>query len=621
MNIVSVIPISRGIGVEELTYFTSEEVTPGQLVSVPLRKKDVPALVVSVRDASKEKALLKKADFSLKKVSYVHTTSPLTPTFLSAVALIAEYYATTLGSVIEALTPKHILTDPPETTHKQKTTGGEGFHKMLLQDIPEERAQYYKALVRETFAKKSSVLLVVPTVYQVAEYAETLGKGIASYVISAHSGMSKKKIQEVWERCMTEEHPVLIVTTPGFLSVPRSDVGIIICEDESSRHYFSSTRPYVDARVAARFLAKALNATYLSAGTVVQSETRQEYSSGEIEGVRKPKNRFEGAPISIADMRYDEDVQKPAIISDVLKEALIQLKEGQRAFIFVSRRGLSPLLRCRDCGTVKVCSVCSSPLALHNERERLFHCHRCGEKYSVSDKCTECGGWRIDQLGIATGTIERELLALHLSVPLIRIDSDTTTTPAQVRKTAERWHTEGGVLVGTEMALPFISAGVEWSAVASMDALFALPHFRIQERLFDIVLALRLYTEQQVLVQTRVPDHKLFDLVGRGDMQGLYTYEWNIRKTLGYPPFMTLVQITRRGTEHSVIADMQKIQSVIYEWKPMLYSGFHTTDRGKYVLHALIKIEPDRWPDERLVGLLRSLPPTYEVRINPDSIF
>ena len=65
--IVSVYPLSRGAGKDQLTYFTAKRVSPGALVSVPIRNKTTDAIVVSVRSAHISKSELKAASFSIKK--------------------------------------------------------------------------------------------------------------------------------------------------------------------------------------------------------------------------------------------------------------------------------------------------------------------------------------------------------------------------------------------------------------------------------------------------------------------------------------------------------------------------------------------------------------------------
>ena len=60
MNIIEVIPISRGIGADTLSYFTSKEVSIGAIVDIQLRKKIVNGILISVKSAEKMISEIKK---------------------------------------------------------------------------------------------------------------------------------------------------------------------------------------------------------------------------------------------------------------------------------------------------------------------------------------------------------------------------------------------------------------------------------------------------------------------------------------------------------------------------------------------------------------------------------
>ena len=109
MKIIEVIPISRGIGKETLSYFTGEEVRLGSIVSVPLRSKKIPGLVVKVADAAEEKSAIKAASFAVKKIDSLSHHDFLSPEFIESVIETARYTATSTGSILSALLPKTIL--------------------------------------------------------------------------------------------------------------------------------------------------------------------------------------------------------------------------------------------------------------------------------------------------------------------------------------------------------------------------------------------------------------------------------------------------------------------------------------------------------------------------------
>ena len=109
MKIIDVIPIAKGLPQEKLSYFTSKDVSVGALVSVPVRKKEIAAIVSAISDAKESKTSLKNSDFSIKPIKSVISASFITPEFLEACQEIAEYYLSAPGSVIKDFVPQAIL--------------------------------------------------------------------------------------------------------------------------------------------------------------------------------------------------------------------------------------------------------------------------------------------------------------------------------------------------------------------------------------------------------------------------------------------------------------------------------------------------------------------------------
>ena len=62
---------------------------------------------------------------------------------------------------------------------------------------------------------------------------------IEQFVFVCHSKITKKQLIERWSNAVNEKHPVLIIATGLFLSLPRTDINTIIINEESSTLYKS----------------------------------------------------------------------------------------------------------------------------------------------------------------------------------------------------------------------------------------------------------------------------------------------------------------------------------------------------------------------------------------------
>ena len=270
-KILSCIPISRGMGREELSYFTLKDVSRGCLVSVPLRRRQVPAIVVGVENALFSKTELKSLPFGLRKIGNVKARAFLLPAFIESAREAARYFATTTGAVLSSFTPTALSSEcgtniPKETLGTEKdisTQARENATKhipLLIQSADEERIAAYRGIIREEFARGGSVFVCLPEITEIERLSEALSRGIPEYTFVFHSGISGKKLAALWTKALSEKHPILIVGTGQFFSLPRADIHTIIVEKESSRAYKTITRPYADIRIFAEIFARKLRA-------------------------------------------------------------------------------------------------------------------------------------------------------------------------------------------------------------------------------------------------------------------------------------------------------------------------------------------------------------------------
>ncbi|PCI29155.1 primosomal protein N' [Candidatus Wolfebacteria bacterium] len=625
MFLVDVIPITRGITIDSLTYFTSTKVVRGDIVQVPLRSRNVPALVVSIRDVAEQKSQLKSSSFSIKKIRSKKSHTIVSQEFISAAEKIAHYHTTSLGSVLHTLLPASILVDyekivAPKPIEKINPSPD----KHILQADTDERWSQYKSMIREAFARKKSIYFCVPTATDVAYAGNTLERGISEYTHTLHSGLTKKQLREVWNAIGEQSHPVLIIGTPMFLGVPRNDIQTIIVERESAMAYKSMTRPIIDMRRFAEQFAEKIGAHCIFGDTLLRVETLWRYNEGELQARIDPKFRsLSTSKVTLVDMKKDHEKEKGFIVlSEELRQQIEHTKNNnERLFIFTVRRGLAPLVVCGDCGATVECNHCHTPVTLHKVRGgNKFICHRCGEIRDAKETCAECTSWKLNTLGIGIELAEEIISEEFPDVTLFRIDADTAKTPAKAQSIMDKFiDTPGSVLLGTEKAIAHLRHSVENSAVLSLDTLFAIPDFRINEKIASLLLNIRSHTSSSFILQTRQPDQEVLKEVLFGNLIEFYRNEIKLRKQFDYPPFSTLITVSIRGEKAKIVRSAEKLGSHLEPWKPITFP-VSRDKKGQSNIVILLRIPSRAWPSENLGKILRTLPPNYTVTIDPDRI-
>ena len=337
-------------------------------------------------------------------------------------------------------------------------------------------------------------------------------------------------------------------------------------------------------------------------------------------------------PEEVVDMRIYREEKPFRIMSDPLLKLLESAERmGEKTLLLVGRKGFAPSTVCNDCGSVLECEHCASPLVLHQEEcttksgksfeETVYVCHKCYVQSRANTLCRECGGWRLSALGIGIERAAEEIKKKFPNIPLFLLESGAAKKAGGNSAIVGRFlATRGGVLLGTGAALYYLNRQIENTAILSIDSLFAIPDFRMGERTINLIAEVKSLALRRFLVQTRRPDELIFPFLTQGNMSGFYRDELESRKKWNYPPYSVLVKITRKGNRETVTREMRGIEKLLSKWQPVVFPAFTETLKGLYVLHALLKIPRENWPDAELGTILRSLPLSYTVTVDPAEI-
>ncbi len=668
MNVIEIIPIAKGLTTETLSYFSKEALPLGALVTVPLRKKTVQGIVARVNTAASMKGELKRAPFALRKIDSASATSSenlstenapalglikttkkprqfFLPAFMETAHEAALYYASSTGSVLATLVPDTIMkrsSTLKTSTISSATTTTVASEIRAVQGDDEERYSSYRSLIRQVFAKKQSVFIMTPTIEDAVRAYGLIEKGIEGYAFLLHNSLPTKKLIETWNKAVSEKHPIVIIATGTFLCIPRPDIGTIIIEKENSRGFKGLRRPYLDLRTVAEMYANKKNIPLIIGDILLRAETLWRQSEGEIlESAPFKFRSLSTAKDSLIDMRQYKNAEHPEdrfrVLSTDVESLIRSNKENNESMIILAaRRGISPSVICADCQTIVTCNNCSAPVILHKaprspdarptpvptpNPKSFFMCHRCGARRPSEEYCKTCSSWKLSTLGIGIDLVAETIKQKFPDVMITQIDSDTTKTQKQAHDAIATFQEHpGSILLGTEMMLLYPNKKVHNAAVISLDSLFSIPDFRIQEKMIHTLLTLRSLTTKEFIVQTRRAEEKIFEYALKGNLSDFYRSTIEERKIFSYPPFANLIKITLEGPKEKIIEEMSAFQKSLEPQTVDIFPAFTHTVRGEYVLHGLMRIPRGTWPDTVLSEKLRRAPPHIMINIDPDSL-
>jgi primosomal protein N' (replication factor Y) len=325
-----------------------------------------------------------------------------------------------------------------------------------------------------------------------------------------------------------------------------------------------------------------------------------------------------------------EDVGEKKVPYSLFAPNLINLiketrKKKRHVFIFSARRGIAPIVACQDCGYIFRSPESGAPYSLlrttkHGIEERWFICSTSGERIRAADTCTQCGSWKLRERGIGIQFVHDELRKIAKDTSIVLFDHTTATTYKKALFLRDTFYeTKGAIMLGTYMAIPYLTRDIDDALVVSMDALLTTPTWRLEEENLALLLRLRERTKNTVYIQSRTKEHELITYAKYAEVERFYTDEIALRKSFNYPPFARFIHLTWQGTP----LEAKNLESLVHELlDPFSIATYQSpqSPHSTIILHGLIRTPASSWPNESLVAALMRLPPSIRIVHNPDRI-
>ncbi|MBI2610303.1 primosomal protein N' [Candidatus Giovannonibacteria bacterium] len=629
MFVYEIIPISRSrFAADTLSYFSTKELKIGDLVEVALRGKIVPGIVSDARDAKELKSEIKRTSFKLKPVKKI-----IVPGFyqnsdfeilekLSAEMLIYK------SAILYEMIPKALLSSKFIRPNAPNRTNIPKYHsKIALSGSFDDRIGYFKTLIREHFARSQSLMIISPRIQIVNRFEEELGRGISDYVFTFTGALSSKKYFDFFQKALELQHPVLIIGTPQILCFSRPDLETVILEDEASALYENFEHVRFNFKKAAEIITEVKKNKLILSGEVLKVETVWKAEQREIESRGRPLFRIQGGPQTEL-IKIPDKIDKNNLtwfldkLSPDLEEAIFK---KERVLLFINRRGYSSFTVCGDCGKNLICPNCSVPLVLHAKKDqhKNFVCHHCLQTLPLPSSCPDCGSWNLRDFGIGIEKVESALKKLFPKVNIARIDGDASKGLPKNKKSRDNQNfKEGAFVLATELIFSDPDSKFDLTCIVTLDHLFTLPDFRMNEKIFRLITELKSRTIKKMILQTRLDEGDLLEDALQGNISNFYRRELEERRTLFYPPFSRLIKLSLEGNNLIQIKQSaQKVLETLRAYDPLSFPAFLEKIKGRHRWNILIKTAPGEFSkDLNLRAILKNLRGVWDIAVDPESI-
>lgn len=439
-----------------------------------------------------------------------------------------------------------------------------------------------------------------------------------------HSGLTARERLLAYREVASGEARI-VVGARSAVFAPLRDLGLIVVDEEHDVSYKQENEPSYDARAVARWRAASCGAV-----VVLGSATPSVESFARVRLRADLRLRVDGTPppkLEVVTMYGHHGV-----FSTELAEALVATVDaGEKAILFLNRRGLASYLTCDRCGHTWTCPQCDLALTLY--RGSGLRCRTCGHAEAAPTSCPSCGDADLVRYGFGTERLESETRLLLPGVELLRLDSDVASSHRRLRAVLDAFAAPGPkVLVGTQM----IAKGhhfpeVTLVGVVNADLTLRFPDFRAEERTFAMLLQVggrsgRGDRPGRVIVQTLSPEARPIAYAANGEEGRFYAEEVERRALVGYPPSRSLIALEVSGEDERQLEiagpyTAEQVGKLLAGVADVVGPGPLWRERGRFACRVLVKTDSLDETQERLRGWLARARDRYAargVRLVPD---
>jgi primosomal protein N' (replication factor Y) len=407
------------------------------------------------------------------------------------------------------------------------------------------KTEVYLYCVAQALARGRQVLILVPEINLTPQLAEALEHRLpGARVVTLTSALAADERAERWLASQAGEADVVLGTRLAVFA-PLPNLGLVVVDEEHDPSFKQQDGVRYSARDLAVYRAHVANVPVVLGSATPSLESwahaaSKRYRSLEMSERARPGSRLPA--VRLVDTAADRAVDG---LSTALAGAIqARLDRGEQSLVFLNRRGYAPVLVCGACGWTGGCPRCSAHLVLHTADRRL-RCHHCGLEERIPRHCPTCGNVDLAPFGRGTQRLEETLAARFRGAGLLRIDSDSTR--AKGRWAAMRGAIAAGdaqILLGTQiLAKGHDFPGVTLVGVVNADAALVAVDYRAPERLFAQLAQVagragRAQALGEVLIQTRFPQHPLYQALVRHEFAPFADAQLAERRDAGFPPFV-----------------------------------------------------------------------------------
>jgi len=419
----------------------------------------------------------------------------------------------------------------------------QGFDATLLYGITGSgKTEIYLHYLKERLTDSGQALVLVPEINLTPQTVARFRHYFGDRIVVWHSALNDGERLNTWLK-VRRGQPIILIGTRSSVLLPFTGLETIIVDEEHDSSYKQGEGFRYSGRDLAVYRAHLNQCPVILGSATPSLESYHNAQLGKYRLVRLEERAKKAVPptLSLLDIRsrpLEGGLSRPAL--NAIRDTL---DKGEQALVFVNRRGYAPVMMCFDCGHMVECPRCDTRLTFHR-RDRAMRCHHCDYQAAATSHCPKCHSEAFKPVGQGTERTEDALSEAFPSVPVVRVDRDSTQRKGSIQAILDKVNSGAPcVLVGTQMlAKGHDFPNVTLVVVVNADGGLFSVDFRAPEQLIQTLLQVsgragRGDKAGKVLIQTCHSDHPLLKSLCTENYLSIADQLMSEREQGQFPPF------------------------------------------------------------------------------------
>lgn len=511
------------------------KIKPGARVRVSFGRRMLVGYVVGLLAHTKVR--------KLKPISELIDAEPLlNDKALLLTKWLSEYYCCSWGEAIETWLPEALRKGRVAEAVKYKSDACRINKPPVLLQCPDRSVRwgYYLKEISRVLNNGASVIVLLPDTDSLVIAKEKIESGLNLHAALLYRKQPKEL--DAWLKARQADTRIVLGTRSAVFAQPQG-LGLIIVDEEGDFVYKQDQVPHYHARELALKRAEIEGIEIILGASVLSLESIYLYKQGKAE-LKALAGSAKLPQIDVIAPVRSRGARSQGILSKYASDSILScLASGQKALIFINRKGFATSAYCHSCGLALKCPRCAINLVYHFQ-EKTLSCHYCNFKMPPPEICPSCNAGYIKYSGLGTEKIESELSRIFPQARIAKYDAEHSPG-----------FSDADILVASQSVIK--AAGLRFSLVVVMavDSLFNRIDFRALEKTFYVLAELSGLAGDKIIVETHLGQHYMFSALKSGDYNIFYDQELKYRKELSFPPYRHFAAVKLRGSDSCKVKD------------------------------------------------------------------